>query len=161
MIVVRRGQPRHRLHRTVDADDVFRALMSGRGQVGAHGQGPWRPPVDVYETPDAIEIVVEIAGMDREGFEITLEGEIVSVRGRRPDLTQCDHRSFHEARISYGAFAVDVFVPFSVNPDLSKAEYENGFLKITLPRSKGQTIVPTRSPGTAGSSADDTDRSTT
>lgn len=149
MIVVRRGRPRNRGLRSAEMEELFRALMSPRGAVGTRTAGSWRPPIDVYEQSDAITIVAEVAGMDREDFEIVIEGDIVSVRGNRPDPNVCDQRSFHEAHIAYGAFAADVYVPHTIDTERASATYENGFLKIDLPRIQGRTIVPT-SPASLG-----------
>ena len=144
MIVVRRGRPRDRSRRSNEMDEVFRALMSPRGAIGASGGGgAWRPPIDVYETRGTITIVAEIAGMDREEIEVVLEGDIVSLRGIRPDPNVCENRAFHEAHIAYGAFAADIYVPFSVDHEGTTATYQNGFLRIDLPRVQGRTIVPT------------------
>src|SRR5680860_1464662 len=96
MIVVRRGRPRDRALRSTEMDELFRALMSPRGTVSTRTTGTWRPPIDVYEEPDSITIVAEIAGVDREEIEVIIEGDIVSLRGSRPDPNICDHRSFHD-----------------------------------------------------------------
>ena len=143
MIVVRRGRPRDRVRRSQEMDEAIRALMSPRGAVSTRSTGTWRPPIDVYETPDMIAIVAEVAGMDREQIEVIIEGEIVSLRGVRPDPSVCDQRAFHEAHIPYGAFAADIYVPFSVDNERASATYENGFLRIELPRVQGRTIIPT------------------
>lgn len=137
MIVVRRGRAREHVRRSSEIDDLFRAMMSSRSH------GIWRPPLDVYETDDAIEVVAEIAGMDREQIEVMIEGDVISIRGNRPDPATCDHRSFHQARIAYGAFASDVFVPFPIDGERAVASYENGFLRIAVPRIQPRTIAPT------------------
>ncbi len=143
MIVVRRGRPRDRGRQAHEMDELVRALMSPLGAAGPRNAGTWRPPIDVYETPEAITIVAEIAGMEREDIEVVIEGDIVSLRGTRPDPHVCDHRAFHEAHIAYGLFAADVYVPVGTDVDRATASYENGFLRIELPRSQGRTIIPT------------------
>lgn len=147
MIVVRRGRAREHVRRSSEIDDLFRAMMSSRRH------GTWRLPLDVYETSDAIEVVAEIAGMDREQIEVMIEGDVISIRGNRPDPATCDHRSFHQARIPYGAFATDVYVPFPIDGEQAAASYENGFLRIIVPRIQGRTIAPNVS------AAESTDRS--
>jgi HSP20 family molecular chaperone IbpA len=57
----------------------------------------------------------------------------------------CDQRSYHEARISYGQFAADINVPFSVDGANATATYENGFLRISLPREPSHTLTPRQS----------------
>lgn len=144
MIVVRRGRPRSQRERRSDLDDIYRALMPGGSAAGSRAGRAWRPPIDVYETAEAIEITAELAGLDRDEIEIVFDGDLLSLRGQRVDSTICDHRSFHEAHIHYGAFAADVFIPVPVEGDGAAATYDNGFLRITLPRTKGRTIIPTR-----------------
>lgn len=158
MIVVRRGRPRSQGQRRSDLDEVYRALMPG-GAAGSRAGRAWRPPIDVYETADAVEVTAEIAGLDRVETEIVVDGNLLSLRGQRLDTTVCDHRSFHEAHIHYGAFAADVFIPVPVDGDGAEATYENGFLRIKLPLTKGRTIIPTRAAAQEHTQpADDRDR---
>jgi len=121
----------------------------------------WRPPIDVYVTDDAVEVVAEIAGLNPNEVELVIDGDVLSLRGQRVDRTVCDRRSFHEVSIQYGTFAADVFIPAPVDGEEALATYEKGFLRISLPLSKGRTITPTRTasePGRATPGADD-DRS--
>lgn len=155
MIVVRRGRPRDRARHAQEFNDLVRALMSPRGVASPHRAGTWRPPIDVYETPESITIVAEIAGMQREAIEVVIEGEIVSLRGNRPDPHVCDHRAFHEAHIAYGEFAADVFIPHNIDTDQASATYENGFLIVELPRLQGRTIVPTTTRDATGDTRSD------
>jgi HSP20 family protein len=144
MIVVRTRQPRSQSQRRSDLDDVYRALMTGGGAATGRAGRAWRPPIDVYETEDAVEVMAEIAGLDRDAIELVIDGDTLSLRGHRGDPTVCDHRSFHEACIHYGDFAADVFIPIHVDAERAEAIYENGFLRISLPRARGRTIIPTR-----------------
>jgi len=119
-------------------------LMASGGAAGGRPGRLWRPPIDVYETDDAVEVVAEIAGLDTNDVELVIDGDVLSLRGQRVDRTVCDRRSFHEVSIQYGTFAADVFIPVAVDGAAAQARYENGFLRISLPRSKGRTITPTR-----------------
>lgn len=152
MIVVRRGRPRDRGARSAEFDELLRALVNPAGQVQHRVGGTWRPPIDVFEQQNEITIVAEIAGMDREQIEITVEGDVVSIRGHRPDPSASEHRAFHEAHIAYGEFSAELYIPFPIDSDNAGATYENGFLTIHLPRIQGRTIVATspdpRAPGT-------------
>ena len=155
MIVVRRGRPRDRARHAQEFNDLVRALMSPRGAASPRRAETWRPPIDVYETPDLITIVAEIAGMERDAIEVVIEGDIVSLRGTRPDPNVCDHRAFHEAHIAYGEFAADVYIPHSIDTERASATYQNGFLIVELPRLQGRTIVPTTSRDSAADSRSD------
>jgi HSP20 family protein len=143
MIVVRRGRWRDDSPRKSEFDELLRALMAPVGTVSRRSGGTWRPPVDVYEEADRIMVVAEIAGMNREEIEISLDGDLVWIRGNRPHPAGSEQRSFHEARIAFGGFEAEVRVPFAVDSDRATATYENGFLTIELPRVQGRTIVAT------------------
>ncbi len=143
MIVIRRTRPRAQARRHAHIDPLYHALIVSSG-VGERGRRVWRPPVEVFETEDALEIVAEIAGMQGEDIDIVVEGDVLTIQGERPDPTKCDHRMYHVARIGYGPFAVEVQLPFSVDTEDAEASYQNGFLRITLPRTRSRTIVPTR-----------------
>lgn len=144
MIVVRQGRARDRVRRPSDIDEVFQSLMSGRGVSQARNRGVWRPPLEVYESDGALEVVAEVAGMEHDAFGITIEGDQLSITGQRADASDCQQRTYHEARIPYGPFAAEVFIPFAIDPENASASYDNGFLRVSLPKAQGHTIVPRR-----------------
>ncbi|MGI9255222.1 MAG: Hsp20/alpha crystallin family protein, partial [Thermomicrobiales bacterium] len=80
--------------------------------------------------------------MDEGELNVVIDGDLLAIRGERPDPVGGERRAYHEARIPYGAFGADVYIPFPVDPDRTQAEYRNGFLRIVLPRSEARTIVP-------------------
>jgi HSP20 family protein len=148
MIVVRRTRPRTPTRRHSHIDPLYQALISG--SAGESGRRRvWRPPVEVFENGDSLEVVVEIAGMRGEDIDIVVEGDLLMIQGNRQDPTNCEHRTYHVARIGYGPFVADVQLPFSVDTEHAEASYDNGFLRVTLPKARVHTIVPTRaSPAT-------------
>jgi HSP20 family protein len=140
--VVTRGLHRDSVRVQQEMEEMFRSLLPARPAVDPRRNGLWRPPIEVYETTDALVVTAEIAGLDRDLLRITIDGDMLQLRGERPDPKQAEKRSYHEARIPYGQFGADVFVPFPVDADSANADYENGFLRIVLPRLKPRTIVP-------------------
>ena len=144
MIVVRRVRPRSQTRKHSDIDSMLLSML-GSGTTDARNRRPlWRPPVEVFETDDTLEIVAEIAGMNPDEIDIVLEGDVLTIQGERPDPCTENHRSYHIARIGYGPFAVEIRLPFQVEADAAEATYENGFLRVSLSRVKGVTIVPKR-----------------
>ena len=150
MIVIRRVRPRENARRQTEIDAMYRSLLAGQRATGHGGRRTWRPSVEVYETEETLEVVAEIAGMKGDDIDIVLEGDVLMIQGTRPDSAPCDHRTYHIAHIEYGAFSTELRIPFAVDTETATASYENGFLRITLPRSRGRTIVATR----AGSGSD-------
>lgn len=91
----------------------------------------WRPPTDVYETPDEIIVLIELAGVEEEDMTVTLFSDLLVVEGRREQpvtaMTAC-----HQLGIKYGDFRSEIAIHGSVDHDRVKAEYKNGLLKITF-----------------------------
>jgi HSP20 family protein len=98
----------------------------------------WRPPTDVYEVEEAVIVRVEIAGMAEADFAILLDGHSLSIRGSRPDVSE--RRAYHQMEIRFGEFSVDIELPAPVDIDQVEAIYQNGFLKVTLPKARPKHI---------------------
>ena len=142
MFVVECGHRRDPGRVQQEMEAVFRTLMPSRPAVASGQPALWRPALEVYETDDALVVCAEIAGMDEQHLSVVVDGDMLIVRGERPDHNQSEKRSYHEARIPYGAFGADVYIPFPVDAELTAAEYNNGFLRVVLPRAAARTIVP-------------------
>jgi|SRR5262245_34701844 len=97
-------------------------------------QGRWRPEADTYETATAIEIRVDLAGVDEDDFEVQLFDDVLVVAGRRRLPASDQGAVYHEAGIRQGPFQVAVSLPAPVVPDGVAARYERGLLSITLPK---------------------------
>ena len=97
----------------------------------------WDPPTDVYETEEAYVVRMEIAGMREENFEVSVQNDTLYIMGFRPDYPA--RRAYHQMEIRSGKFATVIGLPGPVNIDNALAEYQDGFLTITLPKetSKG------------------------
>lgn len=98
-------------------------------QVKSHG---WEPPTDLYETGDSFVVRMEIAGMREEDFDVSIQNGTLIITGIRPDFPA--RRAYHQMEIRTGKFANMVELPGSVDVDRASAEYQNGFLIITLPK---------------------------
>lgn len=98
----------------------------------------WRPPTDVYETEEAFVVRVEIAGMRAEDFCISLLERSLCVHGVRPDAPE--RRAYHQMEIPFGEFSTEIELPDPINPDLAEALYQDGFLRITLPKAHPQQV---------------------
>lgn len=100
--------------------------------------GIWSPPTDMYETEDAYIVRLELAGMRDEDFEVTLQNDTLYITGSRPDLSE--KRAYHQMEIRFGKFSAAIGLPGPVNVDQSRAEYQDGFLTIVLPKATPNQI---------------------
>ena len=91
----------------------------------------WRPPTDIYETPDKIIVVIELAGVAEEDLTATLFSDLLVVEGdRKQPVTDMD--ACHQLGIKYGHFRSEIDIHAPVEHDNVKAVYKNGLVKITL-----------------------------
>jgi HSP20 family protein len=120
---------------------------------------PWRPLMDIHETPDAIAVKIELAGMREEDIEISLYPNALVVTGRREDDFDHDETiCYHEAQVRYGPFRADVLLGVPIRQEAAEATYQNGFLRILLPKAEAVAQSPRASeePGKQNASSDNT-----
>ena len=96
----------------------------------------WRPATDVYETEDFVVIRMDVAGMQRQDFEIVVDGTHVLVRGERKDPTPPGRKHFHKMDINVGPFERRLRIPVPFDPRRVTASYENGFLEVRLSKTR-------------------------
>ena len=95
-------------------------------------QNRWRPEVDAYETAASIEILVDLAGVEEDDFEIHLFEDVLLVEGSRQLPAPKAAAMYHAANIRQGPFRVEVRLPVPVDPERVDAHYDRGVLRITL-----------------------------
>jgi HSP20 family protein len=106
-----------------------RRLAMGGREVEAH----WVPNTDVYVTDTGVVIKVELAGMQRDNLELTVEGSRLKISGHRPDRCRAPKCKFLVMEINYGAFESVIELPAGYDLTRAKAAYQNGFLRIDVP----------------------------
>lgn len=144
MLIIRRTVQRDPDRVQREMEQVFRSMVPHRPHVAHRHNQRWRPPVEVFETEDALIVAAEIAGIDEEHVSVVIENDVLSIRGERVDDRGNERRSYRETGIAYGPFGFDVFLPFSIDADQAEASYQHGLLRVKLPRSSAKTIVPRR-----------------
>ncbi len=98
----------------------------------------WRPPTDLYETEASFVVRVEVAGMQETDFNVTLAEQHLQIHGVRADISE--RRAYYQMEIPYGEFATEVELPGPVLYEQIEAVYQDGLLKIVLPKARPQHI---------------------
>jgi HSP20 family protein len=104
----------------------------------------WTPAMDVYETLDALVILLDLAGVDAEHTEVHAEPHLLVIRGvrterhapERPD----EQRSYLALEIPYGRFERSVRLPPGLDTSAAHASYREGLLEITLPKRTARQV---------------------
>ena len=92
----------------------------------------WMPAADIYETQEAIILLVELAGVDRDSLEIVFQEGYLLLRGKRPFYPHIQPAKIHRIEQAYGYFQRVFGIPKPVDTQQVSASYEQGMLKIVL-----------------------------
>jgi HSP20 family protein len=133
------GDPFVSLHREMNRlfDDVFRGMpAAGTRQAGSGTV--LDASMNVSETESEIRVTAELPGVDPNDIDITLNDDVLTIRGEKKFERQDEKENFHFVERSYGTFQRSVRLPFAVNPEKVKARFENGVLTVTLPKTGQQ-----------------------
>ena len=119
-------------------DEMHRRFHESGGQVRSDGAtgatGIWKPPVDVYETDDAIVLQVELLGVSKDAVNVELHEHTLSLSGERTREPAVTGGPYHREEGRYGAFQRAFRMPTIVDEAKIQATYTDGVLALRLPK---------------------------
>lgn len=96
----------------------------------------WAPAVDIIEEKDHFVVRAELPGVAKKDVKITIENNVLMLRGEKKFEEEKDGKNFHRVERSYGAFYRSFTLPTSVISNKIEALYSDGVLNITIPKSE-------------------------
>jgi len=96
----------------------------------------WAPSVDISETDQAFVIKAEIPGVKKEDVKVTVDNGVLTIQGERKMEKEEKGKTFHRIERSYGSFVRSFRVPTDVDDSKAKAEFKDGMINVTLPKSE-------------------------
>ena len=117
-----------------DFDRLFRGAFSPQVSETELSTRAWAPPVDIYETEDAIVLKAELPGVDAKDVEVRVEDNTLYLKGERKFEKEVKEQNYHRVERSYGSFARSFSLPNSISADKVKAEFKDGLLTLTMPK---------------------------
>jgi HSP20 family protein len=118
-----------------DWDSLWDRLWRGAGAWPAESeQGAFVPSVDVQETADALEITAEAPGLKPEEMEITLTGDVLTLRGEKKAEREDSQGDYHLVERRYGRFQRSFRLPVEVDREKLTATHKDGVLTVRLPK---------------------------
>lgn len=94
----------------------------------------WQPLIDVCERPNEVLIIVELPGVDHEKLQVSVKRGVLKISGQRNKLLPSDTQRVHQMEIPYGPFARSVQLPACSDVEHIEADFQQGYLTITVPR---------------------------
>jgi HSP20 family protein len=121
-----RWSPMRDLDRFFD-DEAVSMLMGGRDFV---------PAIDIYQDKDNVVAELSVPGVKPEDVEISIENDVLTVSGQKEERSETKREDYYRKEIRRGSFSRSVILPMRVKADEAKADYDNGVLKITMPKAE-------------------------
>ncbi|HZZ99626.1 MAG TPA: Hsp20/alpha crystallin family protein [Candidatus Paceibacterota bacterium] len=118
--------PFHEIERFFNDEDFF--LPAVRRTFG--------PPMDISQTADDVIVELQIPKMDPKNVHVRVENGVLTIEGKNEETEEEKDKNYIRREIRSGSFRRMVSLPSDVQADQAEAHYENGVLKITMPKSE-------------------------
>jgi HSP20 family protein len=131
-----------------EIDRLFDEFTRGVPMFATQAMANIVPSVDVTETDKEIEITAELPGLERKDVEISLEDDVLTIRGEKQSESEKSdqngkgekgdkndkNKNYHLSERSYGVFYRMLQLPSGIDPSTVQATMSNGVLRITIPK---------------------------
>ncbi|MCF7804071.1 MAG: Hsp20/alpha crystallin family protein [Candidatus Marinimicrobia bacterium] len=134
MTRIRLAPARHRTrnHRR-GFDQLFDSMLSERESESPEFTSHWRPNLDVVEDKQEFVLSAELPGVAQDSINISFKDNVLELRGEKP-LNEENTPHYNERR--FGTFHRAVRFDADIAQDKIRADYSNGVLTVTLPKTK-------------------------
>ena len=107
------------------------------------GKGEWEaaPALDLFTTSEAVIAKVALPGVKPEDVDVTIGDDLVTVSGAFKEEKETNDAGYVRRELSQGKFSRTFSLPTAIKADAAKAEFANGLLTLTLP--KTEEVKPT------------------
>ena len=122
-----------------DADQDFYSSPMLEQVFSDHDEG--QLSIDVFQTDGQLIVKATIAGVDPKDIDISIENDILTIRGERSDEINDQQRDYLYQECYWGKFSRSIILPTPINAAKVKAIIKNGILTITLNKVKNAKAV--------------------
>jgi HSP20 family protein len=147
MANITRRQPQQALRRfdpfridpfRMDPFEMMREMMQISPFAGEEGGVvDFRPRFEIRETKDGYRVLGDLPGIRDEDLDISVEGTMLTVRGKREEERREEGDEYHLYERSFGSFSRSFALPESADTENIRAELNEGVLTIAMPRREG------------------------
>jgi HSP20 family protein len=96
------------------------------------------PRVNVEADEEGARVVAELPGVAASDVELTVEGDVLTIQGKRAEPAPAEGGTQRLRERETGAFARTIQLPFNIQADAVVAVHKNGLLEIELPRAASE-----------------------
>ena len=120
-------------------EESFVPSRGSRGASGSNGTTVRPLPLDVYATQDEAVVIAAVPGMGPQDLEVTIDQNVVTLSGTVPTAAESEQgkgATWYLHELWHGQFRRSVTLPFEVDAGQADATFENGIVRITLPKAE-------------------------
>jgi len=120
---------------------LFNTFRRDRGLLRGNGGdlGIASSKMDVSETDENYEVIVELPGMDEKNIDVAITNDTLTIHGEKKHETDEKKKNYHYRECSYGSIERIVPLPSGVDVDKVSATFRKGVLTVTLPKTPEAT----------------------
>ena len=117
-----------------DMDDIWSRFFDSPTSLKTGGEGSFMPLVNLKETDQSIEVTAEVPGLKPEEIEISLAGDLLTLKGEKKEEKEEKKGGYHLVERRFGSFSRSFRLPVEVDRKKVEAKYKDGVLHLTLPK---------------------------
>jgi HSP20 family protein len=99
-------------------------------------RGGMMPAVDVYQTKNDVVIEASLPGLKAEDVNLSIENDVLTIEGKIEQKSEVDDKEYYRREVRMGSFHRAVALPASVQSDKADAKFEDGILKVVIPKAE-------------------------
>jgi len=136
MAIVRWDPFRDLMNLQDEVNTLFRRSFFRGAEVPAavEAAAVWAPALDLYESDEKLTVEVELPGLEAKDIDISLEDDILHIKGERKFGGEVKEENYHRIERAYGFFERNIPLPRKVDGDKVSASVNGGVLRIELPK---------------------------
>jgi HSP20 family protein len=98
------------------------------------------PAANILENPDSFVLDIAVPGLKKDDFKINLDNSILTISVEMEDQKSEEGKNYTRKEFYYGSFSRSFTLPKTIDMDKIKADYEDGILKVMLPKKEEARI---------------------
>lgn len=98
----------------------------------------FRPSVEIEETDNAVNLKLEVPGLEAKDIDVRVAEDVVTISGERKQESKTEEKGFVRSEFSYGKFERVIPLPTRIQNEQVTAEYKNGVLTMILPKAEDE-----------------------
>ncbi len=125
-----------------EMDRLFNEGLTRRGILPAKGSVV--PAIDVSQDDKKVTVEMALAGFDPEDIDISVSDDALTISGKSKREKEVSKKNYYYKEIQSGSFSRSIALPTAIKSNKVKAEFDNGILKVELPKQEPKKIEVVR-----------------